>query len=80
MQVGHIERFNPAIRAMDRLGVRPRSRLPLLLVQMAAWAARASHLPVQLRRRIAQWRGRPSRRGVGQSEAATHLRPHRHGR
>jgi predicted dehydrogenase len=24
VQVGHIERFNPAIRAMDRLGVRPR--------------------------------------------------------
>src|SRR2546423_322748 len=24
VQVGHIERFNPAIRAMDRLGIRPR--------------------------------------------------------
>ncbi len=24
VQVGHIERFNPAVRAMDRLGVRPR--------------------------------------------------------
>jgi predicted dehydrogenase len=24
VQVGHIERFNPAVRAMDRLGIRPR--------------------------------------------------------
>src|SRR5690606_6995605 len=24
VQVGHIERFNPAIRAMDRLGISPR--------------------------------------------------------
>ena len=24
VQVGHIERFNPAIRAMDRLGIQPR--------------------------------------------------------
>jgi hypothetical protein len=54
------EGLNP-IKATFRLGVRPRHRLPLLLVRLADCAAHLTHLRVKLRRRLARWRGRPSR-------------------